>query len=287
MELIKDLAEEAFAERIRELNTAETYLRCIYVNFARLDIPVHEWFPDVSRTIEQMIDTDQVEMYLCHDGDLFVLARPIDRKLMLDMIDRLEPVMAPASIDRLISLFETSFSSDTLLKVVEQKIVARHEEVEAQEEEHQGEEQKKFHQLNMSKGIMQHIRDKRRGRTQPEILIVDDDPFSQKLVAAAVQVKGAARTADNGYDGVMSYARYAPDVLFLDIGLPDVSGHEVLLKILEMDPQAYVVMLSGYGNKENIVKSIEEGAKGFVGKPFSKGKLLDYIDKSPFYTKRM
>lgn len=283
MELIKDLAEEAFAERIRELNTAETYLRCIYLNFARLDIPVHEWFPDVSKQLEELIDAEHLEMYLCHDGDLFVLARPIDRKLMLELIDRLEPIMAPAPVDRLISLFETSFSAETLLKLVEHKIVARHDEVETKEEEHKQEEKDKFYQLSMSKGIMLHIHEKRRGRKAPEILVIDDDPFSQKLVSAVVETRGKVWTADNGYDGVMTYARQAPDILFLDIGLPDVSGHEVLDKIFEMDPQAYVVMLSGYGNKENIVKAVGHGAKGFVGKPFSKGKLLDYIDKSPFY----
>ena len=80
----------------------------------------------------------------------------------------------------------------------------------------------------------------------------------------------------------MSYVNKAPDVLFLDIGLPDINGHEVLEKLFKLDPDAYVVMFSGNGDKENIMKAVELGAKGFVGKPFSQEKLLQYIQKSPF-----
>ena len=79
----------------------------------------------------------------------------------------------------------------------------------------------------------------------------------------------------------MQYVTHAPDVLFLDIELPDITGHDVLQKVLEMDPDAFVIMLSGNGNKENIFKAMKTGAKGFVGKPFTKDKLLQYILKCP------
>jgi two-component system chemotaxis response regulator CheY len=75
-------------------------------------------------------------------------------------------------------------------------------------------------------------------------------------------------------------------VLFLDIGLPDIDGLKVLERIFKLDPQAYVVMFSGNGSKEHIMRAVELGARGFVGKPFTKEKLFQYIEKSPFVQAR-
>ena len=85
----------------------------------------------------------------------------------------------------------------------------------------------------------------------------------------------------------MNYVNKAPDVLFLDIGLPDINGHDVLERLFKLDPQAYVVMFSGNGDRENVLKAVELGAKGFVGKPFTQEKLIQYIEKSPFIQEKL
>ncbi len=77
------------------------------------------------------------------------------------------------------------------------------------------------------------------------------------------------------------YTNIAPDILFLDINLPDVTGHELLEKILILDPDAYVIMLSGNCDRDNITQAISKGAKGFIAKPFTKDKLFQYIDRCP------
>jgi len=115
---------------------------------------------------------------------------------------------------------------------------------------------------------------------------VEDDLFSQRLVANVLQSKFELTMAEDGQGAIMGYVKHAPDVLFLDIGLPDIDGHAVLEKLFQIDPQAYVVMFSGNGDKENVMKAITLGAKGFVGKPFSEDKLLQYIHKSPFIQAR-
>jgi DNA-binding NarL/FixJ family response regulator len=53
-------------------------------------------------------------------------------------------------------------------------------------------------------------------------------------------------------------------------------------RLLELDPDAYIVMLSGQGNRENILHSMQLGAKGFIGKPFTPEKLFSYVHKCPF-----
>ena len=70
-------------------------------------------------------------------------------------------------------------------------------------------------------------------------------------------------------------------MIFLDIDLPDVNGHEVLSSILKIDANAHIIMLSGNSDQENVVNAIKAGAKGFVAKPFLKDRLYKYIDECP------
>lgn len=133
-----------------------------------------------------------------------------------------------------------------------------------------------------SASLLASISKRRAEHVKPEIVIVEDDPFSRKLVHTALVGKHTVSVAENGHNAISSYVYQAPDVMFLDIDLPDISGHEVLKKILSIDPSAYIIMLSGNGDKENIMGAIQNGAKGFVAKPFTKDKLFAYIEKSPY-----
>ena len=76
-----------------------------------------------------------------------------------------------------------------------------------------------------------------------------------------------------------TYARIAPDLLFLDINLPDVTGHELLEKIMRIDPDVYVIMLSWNADKQNISQAMQKGAKGYLAKPFLPDKLFQYIER--------
>ena len=132
-----------------------------------------------------------------------------------------------------------------------------------------------------SSELLASISKRRAERDKPEIVIVEDDPFSRKLVLTALADKHTVTPAVDGHNAISSYVYQAPDVMFLDIDLPDISGHEVLKKVLSIDPDAYIIMLSGNGDKENIMGAIQNGAKGFVAKPFTKDKLFAYIEKAP------
>ncbi len=83
------------------------------------------------------------------------------------------------------------------------------------------------------------------------------------------------------------YLLYAPDVVFLDNGLPDASGFDVLKQILLCDPDAFVVIFSSDDYPENITKARNEGAVGFVGKPFRKEQLQEYIHGSAIHHHQM
>lgn len=116
------------------------------------------------------------------------------------------------------------------------------------------------------------------------ILIVEDDPLSIFITKKALEPDFIVHIAENGDDAISAYIKYKPDVVFLDIGLPDISGHEVLRRIiLDIDPMAYVIMLSANNGPADIMHALQLGSQGFISKPFSKSKLIQYISQAPNY----
>ncbi len=116
------------------------------------------------------------------------------------------------------------------------------------------------------------------------ILIVEDDPLSVFITKKALDQDFIVHIAETGESAINAYIKYKPDVVFLDIGLPDISGHEVLKKIiLDIDPAAYVVMLSANNGPTDIMHALQLGSQGFISKPFSKSKLIQYISQAPNY----
>lgn len=118
------------------------------------------------------------------------------------------------------------------------------------------------------------------GRAQRKGLYVqlaDDEPFTLKLVES---ILGGHKvmTSTDGVEAVETYLLNAPDILFLDINMPEMDGHAVLQRVLAFDPDAFVVMLTGDGTRDTVVRAVQNGARGFVTKPFTKDKLLKYLD---------
>ena len=102
------------------------------------------------------------------------------------------------------------------------------------------------------------------------ILIVDDE---EAILTTMSQVLGdegyRTLTTTSGDEALDLYREHRPDVVFLDIWLPDRDGLEALQAILEMDPDAAVVMMSGHGTSSTAVKSIKMGANDYLEKPLS------------------
>ena len=110
-----------------------------------------------------------------------------------------------------------------------------------------------------------------------KVLLVEDDPVTRWMVRNALKQDCEFITAPTANKAFALYNSYQPDIVFLDIGLPDKSGHDVLEWIMRNDPGACVVMFSSNDNLDNITNALEEGATGFVKKPFLKESLLHYI----------
>jgi DNA-binding response OmpR family regulator len=115
------------------------------------------------------------------------------------------------------------------------------------------------------------------------ILLIEDNGMF--LTIAVEMLKGhdviAVKTAK---EGIESYKDASPDITFLDIALPDGNGHEILKQIKKINPDAYVIMMTGSRLREDVIMSIDEGAEGYITKPFSDGMMRECIKE--FYDYR-
>lgn len=113
-----------------------------------------------------------------------------------------------------------------------------------------------------------------------EILIIDDEPQIQKLLRITLESNGyKVILAGDGTEGIHLAANHRPELIILDLGLPDKSGHEVLIELREWFDKA-IIILSVQNSENDIVKALDNGATDYLSKPFRTGELLARIRSS-------
>ena len=115
-------------------------------------------------------------------------------------------------------------------------------------------------------------------RDRLNILIVEDQSFLRNLLAEVLRTDYAIETAADLKEGWNLYVKKAPDIVFLDIQLPDGSGHALAHRIKELDPASYIVMVTASNQRDDVELAKENHVDGFIIKPFNKKKISDCID---------
>ena len=115
-------------------------------------------------------------------------------------------------------------------------------------------------------------------RGKPHILIVEDQVFSQRLITSILKDYTCYIAKSSG-EALMLYMEKNPDIVFLDIDLPDVSGHSYARLISKIDDDAYVVMVSANHYAEDVKLAQQNMAKNFIGKPYEKEAILRSVEK--------
>jgi len=112
---------------------------------------------------------------------------------------------------------------------------------------------------------------------KPEILIIDDEPQIRKLLEIALESSGyKVWQAPTGKEGIVLAANHPPDLILLDLGLPDKGGQEIL-KELRLWYNRAIIILSVQDREEDIVHTLDNGATDYLSKPFRTGELLARI----------
>jgi two-component system response regulator AtoC len=113
------------------------------------------------------------------------------------------------------------------------------------------------------------------------ILIIEDDPLVRKTLASQLGKKGfEIIAAENGEDGVRSFAERCPDLVLLDVRLPDIDGLEVLRKIKEKNRRAIILVMTAFDDMKTTVEAIKLGAYEYLVKPLNTAELDLTIDKA-------
>ena len=114
------------------------------------------------------------------------------------------------------------------------------------------------------------------------VLVVDDAAFMRKMVSDALTGGGheIVGEAANGVEAVQRFQELRPDIMTLDITMPEKDGLAALKEIIAVDPGAKVVMCSALGQESKVLESIKLGAKDFVVKPFQVDRVLSAVEKA-------
>lgn len=110
-----------------------------------------------------------------------------------------------------------------------------------------------------------------------EVLIIDDEPQIRRLLEIALESNGyKVLQAETGKEGIILAASYLPELILLDIGLPDKNGHELLKELRQWYNKA-IIILSVQNSEPDIVMALDNGATDYLTKPFRTAELLARI----------
>jgi two-component system chemotaxis response regulator CheY len=110
-------------------------------------------------------------------------------------------------------------------------------------------------------------------------LVVDDSVFARKNLARMIESFGGVMAAEagDGFTAITEYNRTLPDIVLMDITMPQMEGIEAVERIVRQHPDARIVMVSSVGYQENILAALQKGARHFVQKPVRPDVLYEII----------
>jgi len=290
MKIATHNSEKLLLADLREARIGAPNHRCLLLRLSKAVEPMNVWLPRLDRSLRHTLGDTIDQVYLTHDEDVFISGWGLTQLNVQDLLFDLSETLEAKSLQGLAQLYEIGIHWNEL----ESLCVSKIRKLEALKAKTKSKKQNNETSLStdetlshINMNLVKTISKRRQSRKNVEILIVEDDLFSQTLIKKVLSENYSLSMATDGKGALLASVKVAPDIIFLDIELPDINGHDVLQKIKTMDPDAYVVMFSGNGDRENILKAIDLGAQGFVGKPFAKEKLFQYIDKSPFVIQKI
>ncbi len=113
------------------------------------------------------------------------------------------------------------------------------------------------------------------------VMVCDDAAFMRMMIKDILVKNGyeIAAEAENGLKAVEQYPDAKPDLVLMDITMPEVDGIEAVRRIKALDPKANVIMCSAMGQQAMVIEAIQAGAKDFIVKPFQADRVLEAVRK--------
>lgn len=114
-----------------------------------------------------------------------------------------------------------------------------------------------------------------------KVLITDDTAFMRMSLRNILEKNGyeIVGEAEDGVQAVDKYQEVTPDLVTMDITMPNMDGLTAIKKILEKDPEAKIIVVSAMGQKGLVIDALNSGAKDFIVKPFQPDRILEAVQK--------
>lgn len=113
------------------------------------------------------------------------------------------------------------------------------------------------------------------------ILVVDDSNIMRNLIeriSKKMELSVVAR-ASNGVEAIAQYKKYKPDLVTMDITMPEMDGVDCIKNLVEIDSEALILVVSALSDKFTLLQAINNGARGFLNKPINEDLLTEAIQK--------
>lgn len=116
---------------------------------------------------------------------------------------------------------------------------------------------------------------------EKKVLVVDDAAFMRVSLKMMLEKNGfqVIGEAENGSEGIQKYIELQPDIVTMDITMPEMDGIESLKGILQHDPKATVIMITAMGQESMVKEAVYSGAKSFIVKPFKEDIIVNTMKK--------
>jgi len=113
------------------------------------------------------------------------------------------------------------------------------------------------------------------------VLVVDDAIFMRTMIGDILRQAGfeVVGEASSGVEAVQKYKELKPDLVTMDIVMPDMGGIDAVREIIKEDPEARILMCSAMGQQGLVVEAIQAGARDFVVKPFQPSRVIEAVQR--------
>jgi len=113
------------------------------------------------------------------------------------------------------------------------------------------------------------------------LLVVDDAMFMRRMLSDILEKGGhtICGEASTGKEAIERYKELKPDLVTMDIIMPDMSGIEAVKEIMKIDPNAKILMVSAMGQQALVLEAVQSGALDYIVKPFQPSRVLESIER--------
>lgn len=275
MKIIDSYAEKKFIEILKIIRKEPVQWRCVY-------IPAFDELPKVVDRMGLEINILLKDIYKAFlfpmpNNDVYFFCRGGDEKILSSIVSIMKGVALDEEANIDVQLFDLSCDFDKLTQTAKTHLIQKKpsEETDLKNSALKAAEIPPL-VVETDPQIISQMGETRRTASKLNVMLVDDEPLTLKMVESILKGCNVIKCS-TPQQALDEYFVAAPHVVFMDINMPPYSGHDLLEKIKQYDADAFIVMLSANAYPTDIKKVMSLGAKGFIGKPFSKAKIFNYL----------